>query len=122
MDFSNYTIEQMDALDHEVIKHLEDTDYFSYLARNKKLGRPYEVGGIQKDIEEGKPRYANRPKALTKKDDGSWEIGVWMCGPRFEENPICVDEKSFIKTMLDEGVSQSKIDEFIAYEVNWDDF
>lgn len=122
MDFSNYTIEQMDALDHEVIKHLEDNDYFSYLARNNKLGRPYEVGGIQKDIEEGKPRYANRPKALSKKDDGSWEILVWMCGPRFEENPICVDEKTFIKTMLGEGVSQSKIDEFIAYEVNWDDF
>ena len=66
--------------------------------------------------------YAARPKALTKKDDGGWEIVVRMCSPRLEENPVCVDEKTFIKTMLDEGVPQSKIDEFIAYEVNWDDF
>jgi hypothetical protein len=122
MDFSNYTIEQIDALEEEVIKHLGENDYYSFLERNKELGRKYEVGGKQGFSNPGVSYYGSGSKALSKNENGEWDIGVSACGPDFEENPRVVDEETFIRTMLELGVSKEKINEFIAYEVNWDDF
>ena len=89
MDFSIYTLEEIDLLDKDIIKNLNFNDYNSYEYRNIELGRCYKVDGIQND---GERYYGFENKSLSKNDDGEWKIGVWMCGPVFKENPICVDE------------------------------
>ena len=121
MDFSNYTLEQIDALDRNFIKTLSWGDFQSFYSRNKELGRCYLVGGKKNRIDYGEPHYAKDNKSLYTKEDGTWGIGVWMCGPDFIENPEVVDEETFVQVMLKLGVSQQKIDEFIKYEINWDD-
>ena len=122
MDFSNYTLTQMDSLEPETIKNLSKEDYYSYLKRNNELGRSYEMGGKQKRVNVGQPYYSCGSKSLSKNEDGKWEIGVWICGPVFEENPFAVDEETFVKNMFELGVPKEKIDEFINYEINWDNF
>lgn len=122
MDFSKLTIEQIDALDKDFVKNLNEVDFQAFYSRNKELGRSYKVGGKQKFINNGEPYYGKDSKVLQKKSDGTWEIGVFACGPGFIENPGVVDEKVFREIMLSLGVSKEKIDEFIAYEINWEDF
>ena len=122
IDFSKLSLELIDALDEDFVKKLDWVDYQAFYARNKELGRCYQVGGKQKYIDKGNPYYGKDSKVLQKKNDGTWEIGVFACGPGFIENPNVVDENTFIETMLELGVSKEKINEFIKYEVNWDDF
>ena len=121
MDFSSYTKEDLDNLPEEVFSIFSEADYQAYLQRNKELGRFYEVGGNQKHFFD-EPFYGNGAKALSKKDNGEWEIGTWACGPAFDKYPRVVDEETFIKIMLEKGVPGKKINEFIKYEVNWDEF
>lgn len=122
MNFSGLTKEQIDALGKDFVKNLEWVDFQGFYIRNKELGRAYKAGGKQKRINEGEPYYGKDSKVLQKRNDGTWEIGVFACSPGFIENPDIVDEETFIRTMLGLGVSKEKIDEFIKYEVNWDDF
>ena len=88
MDFSNYTLEQMDALDPEIIKHLEEGDYFSYLARNKELGRPYEVGGIQKILRRGNPCMLPDQKHWRKKMMAAGKLLYGCAAPDLRKIPV----------------------------------
>lgn len=122
MDFSKFTPEQIDALDKEFIEKLSWGDFITLYERNKELGRGYLFGGKMSAIGGGQPVYARDNISLEKKQDGTWGIWVGMCGPDFIEKPKIIDEKTFIKCMLDLGVTQEKLDEFLKYKVNWDDF
>jgi hypothetical protein len=122
IDFSGLSLEVIDALDKTYLKTLDEGDFENFYARNKELGRSYKIGGKQKFVDPGELFYGKDSKVLQKRPDGTWEIGVFACGPGFTENPSVVDEKTFIDKMLQLGVTQEKIDDFINYEINWDDF
>ena len=122
MDFSKLTLDHIDAFDKEFIKKLGWGDFIALYARCKELGRGYLFGGKMGAIGSGLPIYARDNIALEKNREGKWGISVSMCGPDFLENPEIIDVKTFIKHMLELGVPQEKLDEFLVYKVNWDDF
>ncbi len=121
MDFSNYTLEQMDELTDEEIKEFTTEEFWSYFYRNEELGRSFIVGGLSSFIGHGEPIYMYGPKTF-EKVDGQWTVGINALGPPFDEWPRLVDEETFRKKMLSLGVDKDMLDEFINVEYDWDDF
>lgn len=88
---------------------------------SRKSGKSYMIGEFK---DTGEPYYGMvRGSKMLVNDNGNWKISVLLaCGEGFTETTIKVDEETFIKTMLSLGVSKEKIDEFIAYEIDWENF
>lgn len=88
----------------------------SYIMKQKRA--VYTIG---QTTDSEKYYYACGAKVL-KESNGKWEIVIAPIAPEFIGNPLEVNEKTFVRRMLGLGVAKEKLDEFIAYEVNWDDF
>ena len=80
----------------------------------------YLIGGKQELINNGKPYYGTKEKMLDN-IAGKWEMVLLLCEPSFKEPPTEVNEETFIETMVELGVSEETISDFINYEVNWED-
>ena len=122
LDFSKITLKEIDALNKDFVKNLNENDFISFYKRNIELGRHYKIGGKQKYMNKETPVYSSDSKTLIKKDDDTWEIWISALGPEYIENPNIVDEETFVKTMSELGMSKEKLDEFINYTVSWEDF
>lgn len=81
----------------------------------------YLVGGLRKGIGEGTPYYGKGAKLLEETEQG-WRIVVSPIQSEFLQEPKEVDEATFIKLMLNLGVPASKLQEFLKYEVDWENF
>ncbi len=83
--------------------------------------KKYLVGGMRKGLSEGKPYYGQGVKLLEETNEG-WRILVSPIQSEFLQEPQEVNEATFIKLMLNLGVPATKLQEFLKYEVDWENF
>lgn len=102
---------------------MDHSSFINYCVRNEQLGRPYKINGIRENVDAGEdPRYFGYKNHGLRYTTQGWEVFISLMGPTFAENPICVDEPTFIKTMQEQGMPNDEITRFIEEKDKEEDY